>query len=92
MSPPRKPSLSKAEPGRMERAVLEEEGLTLLDFDVGGGLRLRGLRRSLRMPLLEVAIRAVDETSFEVEFLLPSGSFATSVMREITKKGAARGP
>jgi tRNA pseudouridine13 synthase len=80
--------LADGEPGRIEREVLSGSGLTLDRFEVGGGIRLHGLRRSLRTPLQEVAIRPLDDTSFEVEFVLPSGAFATSVMREITKAPA----
>lgn len=82
--------LAEGDPGVLERAVLAESGLTLDRFEVGGGIRLHGLRRPLRVPLQEASLRPVDATSFEVEFVLPSGAFATSVMREITK--AARSP
>jgi len=75
------------EPGRMEHELLAETGLQREDFQVGGGLNLKGLRRSLRIPLKEVALTLRDASSFLVEFELPGGCFATAVMREIVKSG-----
>jgi len=79
---------TEGEPGRMEQELLAETGLTREDFRVGGGLNLKGLRRSLRIPLREVALTPRDTSSFLVEFELPGGCFATAVMREIMKPSA----
>lgn len=73
------------EPGRMEQELLAETGLAREDFRVGGGLNLKGLRRSLRMPLKEVALFPRDATGYRVEFELPGGCFATAVLRELVK-------
>jgi len=76
---------AEGEPGAVEREVLREANLDGVDLDIGGGLRMNGERRPLRMPLREVALAPVDETSYRIEFHLPSGCFATSVMREVVK-------
>jgi len=47
-------------------------------------LRMEGERRPLRVPLEDVACRAGGDT-LKLEFTLPRGSYATSVLREITK-------
>ncbi|MHC4341619.1 MAG: tRNA pseudouridine(13) synthase TruD [Planctomycetota bacterium] len=77
--------LAEEEPGRAERVALAETGLGQEDFDVGGGLRARGKRRSLRIPLRDIASESLEETAYRVEFTLPPGCFATVVMREILK-------
>ncbi len=78
---------AEALPGAAEQAVLREAGMEGLDLDVGGGLRIRGERRPLRMPLREVALAELDPAGYRIEFHLPSGCFATSVMREVIKGG-----
>ena len=78
----------EGEPGRMEQELLAETGLQRGDFRVGGGLNLKGVRRSLRIPLKEVVLTPRDATSFGVEFELPGGCFATVVLREIVKAEA----
>jgi len=77
--------LAGGAPGEIERETLAATGLQTADFDVGPGMQFKGLRRSARMPLKEVALAPLSETSFRVEFSLESGSFATAVLREITK-------
>lgn len=50
------------------------------------GLELAGLlqqRRSLRLRVKQLNYRVVSPTSFELSFTLPSGCFATTVLREI---------
>ena len=81
--------LAGGEAGEHERAVLAETGLALRDFDPGGGLRIKGQRRSLRIPLADTVLEPVDATSYRVKFQLPSGAFATSIMRELMKPGPA---
>lgn len=72
--------LASGEPGDRERALLTSEGLDLADFC---GLQARGGRRPFRVPLEEPSV-AWDE-GVVVRFRLPSGSYATTVLREITK-------
>lgn len=75
---------AREEPGRLERKVLEEEGLSLEDFRGRGAMRAKGTRRPLRVPLREVELW-YDE-GLMLRFDLPPGSYATNVLREITKE------
>jgi tRNA pseudouridine13 synthase len=68
----------------MEDQILEDEGIRGNDFDLGGGLNMEGQRRPLRIPL-EEAVCLLDGDALQLEFALPKGSYATSVLREITK-------
>lgn len=68
----------------MEQRILEEEGVLAADFDLGSGLRVEGERRPLRVPLGDATCQA-DGDLLRLEFSLPKGSYATSVLREITK-------
>ena len=68
----------------MEERILAEEGIRPEDFDLGNGLRLEGERRPLRVPLGDHHV-SIDGSNIIVEFSLPRGSYATSVVREITK-------
>ncbi len=72
------------EPGRIEEALLAEEGIAKEDFRLGGGLSMEGERRPLRVLLGEPSVRQ-DAGDLVVSFVLPGGSFATSVLREIMK-------
>lgn len=76
--------LPEGEPRELEEGVLREEGLTLAGFDLPGGLRLEGERRPLRVPLGEPQL-AADEDSLVLEFSLPRGAYATTVLREVMK-------
>lgn len=76
--------LAEGEPGRLEREVLAQEGLTLEDFRVGGGLSPRGARRPLRVPLEGVEM-ASDEEGLVLRFALPPGSYATVLLGEVMK-------
>jgi len=75
--------MAEGEPGRVEREVLEGEGLSLEDFRLRGGLRAEGARRPLRVPLGEVELW-YDE-GLMLRFELPPGSYATNVLCEIMK-------
>lgn len=79
-----KMKLPAGEPLAMEEALLESEGLTRADFDTPGGLRLEGERRPLRVPLGEAQLHQ-DSAGVLLEFSLPRGAYATSVLREIMK-------
>lgn len=70
----------------VERQLLEGEGLTLQSFDLEGGLRMEGERRPLRVPLTEHLVTP-DGEDLVLEFALPKGSYATTVLREIMKSG-----
>ena len=62
-----------------------ETGITAKDFDLGGGMKFKGMRRPLRMPLRDVSFTPLADDMFRLTFALPAGCYATSVLREITK-------
>jgi tRNA pseudouridine13 synthase len=68
----------------LEQRILEQEGIGCGAFDLGSGLRLEGERRPLRIPLGDATCRREGD-ALKLEFSLPRGSYATSVVREITK-------
>jgi len=72
-------------PGAMEAAILADSDLDLSHFEPHGGLRFDGSRRSLRIAIREAVLTPLDRHAFRVDFVLPSGSFATAVLREIVK-------
>jgi len=67
-----------------ERALLDEEELSPGDFRALGKLA-PGTRRPLSVALEEALVDVVDEDAIRVRLALPSGAYATSVMREIMK-------
>ena len=70
--------------GELERGVLAAQELTLESFNLSGGLRMEGERRPLRVPLTGAKVRE-EAGDLVLEFALPRGSYATSVMSEIMK-------
>jgi tRNA pseudouridine13 synthase len=80
--------------GEMEAAVLAEDGVTLEDFRQPGGMRIKGARRPLRVPLADVSAEAGADKHGEyiaLRFFLPAGSYALCVVREICKSDAVAG-
>ncbi|MBI1919818.1 MAG: tRNA pseudouridine(13) synthase TruD [Geobacter sp.] len=77
--------LPDGEPHRLEESILLEEGITLEQFDLAGGLRMEGERRPLRVPLGE-PLAGQDTEGLLLEFSLPKGSYATAVLREVMKR------
>lgn len=80
--PGAKMPLPQGEPGAIEAKVLtamelEREQFHGLPFGVAAGER-----RPLRVPVTETAAEAVPE-GLRLQFALPRGSFATSVLREL---------
>ena len=78
-------TLPTGEPGRREQELLDASDLTREHFRTNQGLKLKGSRRSMRIPLRDFSFQPLDETSYLIRFALPSGSFATVVLREIMK-------
>lgn len=68
----------------LEHEILEQVGVELPLFDIPDGLRMEGERRPLRVPSGELSWSASGD-AVTVEFTLPKGSYATSLVREITK-------
>jgi len=73
------------EPAAREARLLAAEGLTLADFERGGG-EAEGTRRAARLRVAP----ALDEVEggYRARFELPSGAYATVVMRELMKDEA----
>ena len=71
-------------PREMEEEILAGEGISPDSLNLGVGLRMEGTRRPLRVPLTEPYLRKLGDALY-LEFALPKGAYATSVMREITK-------
>lgn len=68
----------------LEREIMEQAGVVLPLFDMPGGLRMEGERRPLRVPPGDLSWSA-SGAAVTVKFSLPKGSYATSLVREITK-------
>jgi tRNA pseudouridine13 synthase len=68
----------------LEQRILEQSGADLPAFDLPGGLRMEGERRPLRVPAGDLFWSASGD-AVTLEFTLPKGSYATSLIREITK-------
>jgi tRNA pseudouridine13 synthase len=69
--------------GQLEAEILAAEGLTLEDFRVGDGIKVRGQRRALRFPVHDPELWYDDGAVFR--FWLPRGCYATAVLAEIMK-------
>ena len=69
-----------------EQALLDQEGLALADFRRLGKLA-PGTRRPLSIPLDDVAVQPVAADAIRLVFALPSGAYATAVLREVMKNG-----
>ena len=81
-------SLPTGEPLRIEEAVMAQAHLHPEDFKKEGGERVKGARRPLRVKPEDFDLTGgVDEHGphITVAFTLPAGSFATVLLRELTK-------
>ena len=76
----RKVRISEGEPGRREEAALARLGLSWNDL-----VSRRGDRRPSRLLARETEVRDVEE-GLRVAFTLRKGAYATTVLREITKR------
>lgn len=85
------------DPGELEQGLLRQTGVdedALARARELTGSDMPGERRALRVPLIDPEVEGgMDEHGQYVRcaFELPKGAFATVVMREIIKSGAARG-
>jgi tRNA pseudouridine13 synthase len=75
--------LAEGEPGEIEREILDELDLDPADFDLPGSFESTGTRRAI---LVRTDLD-VDPEDLTFEFGLPSGSYATALMREYLKNG-----
>lgn len=78
-------ALAGGEMGRLERQVIQEEGVDLKDFTVRAlpGLASRGLRRALVAPVRDFTFDF--EEGVCLAFTLNPGSYATGLLREVIK-------
>ena len=77
--------LGDGEPGAIEREVLDEAGVEPGDFALPGEFDSTGTRRAILLRTdLDVT---VDDGDPRFAFALPSGSYATVLLREFTKCG-----
>jgi tRNA pseudouridine13 synthase len=78
-------SWASGEPGEIERSVVTAEGATPESLtEAAKACGFRGERRSLRIPLADLAW-ALDGSVLTLSFSLPPGAYATSVLRELMK-------
>ncbi|WP_438267273.1 tRNA pseudouridine(13) synthase TruD [Halorubellus salinus] len=86
--------LADGEPGEIERAVLDDLDLEPGDFDLPGEFESTGTRRAVqvttpidveRVDDADGTDREDDANALEFSFALPSGSYATTVLREYCK-------
>jgi tRNA pseudouridine13 synthase len=80
----RKMLLPEGAAAALEAEVLAGAGLCRETFNQDGPLRLEGERRPLRVPLGNPSARLEDD-DLVLEFALPKGAYATSVLREVMK-------
>ena len=75
--------LADGDPGAIEREILDDLDLAPGDFDLPGNFESTGTRRAI---LVRTDLN-VDADERRFEFALPSGSYATALMREFIKGG-----
>jgi len=75
--------LADGEPGEIEREVLADAGIEPSDFELPGEFTSSGTRRTI---LVRTDLE-VDPDALTFAFALPSGSYATAVLREYQKRG-----
>ncbi|PLY00964.1 MAG: tRNA pseudouridine(13) synthase TruD [Desulfuromonas sp.] len=76
---------SEGEPGEREMEMLKKSGIELEDWEPGPGLAMPGERRALRVPLADTQLPTVEDGNLTLSFILPKGSYATSVLDEVMK-------
>jgi Uncharacterized conserved protein len=74
--------LADGEPGEIEREILAEEGLEPSDFELPGEFTSNGTRRAI---LVQTKMQ-IEPADPRFTFALPSGSYATAVLREYLKR------
>jgi len=83
------------QPAELEARILAPTGLTCDSFGQLGPLSSPGGRRPLRFPLREPSAETGRDDSgpfIELRFALPSGCYATSLLREVSKSDLQDGP
>ena len=75
---------ARGEALRREEAVLAEAFVDPASFAAGGG-EMEGARRPYRIPVDDLRVEPLDPDALVLWFSLPRGSYAISVLREITR-------
>jgi len=85
---------AKAEAGKIEKEILEEENLSPKDFKVNEmpELSSKGVRKAIVLHPTKLRLKEIGEDEFfegrkfaRISFELPKGCYATTVLREIMK-------
>ena len=75
--------LAEGEPGEIERDILDDLGVAPADFDLPGAFHSTGTRRAVQLRTRVDVDTATD--AYDLSFALPSGSYATVLLREYLK-------
>ena len=75
--------LAEGEPGEIEREILDDLGIAPADFDLPGAFHSTGTRRAVQLRTRVDVDTATD--AYDLSFALPSGSYATVLLREYLK-------
>ncbi len=75
---------ARCEALRREQAVIAQAGVDPASFAAGGG-EMEGARRPYRIPVDELRVEALGEDALALGFALAKGSYAISVLREVTR-------
>ncbi len=79
--------LAEGKQGEIEQKVIDEENINKESFECPKTPKLgsNGVRRSIRFKIEDTHVEEID-TGISVEFFIPKGCYATSVLREIIKR------
>lgn len=84
LMPGKKAMHAHGQEGLLEAALLDKEGMAEEEYTALKGLQISAERRPLRIYADRLGCIHQDDT-LQVEFSLPAGSYATSLIREIVK-------
>ena len=80
---------ARGEAARREAAVLADANVDPASF-AAGGAEMEGARRTYRVVPDELRVEEAGAGALQISFVLPRGSYAVCVLREITKTDAAQ--